>query len=440
MYRGRIVLDPEDDPVRKGLEIPLVLSSQYEGYDIEVVRRLNPNISFRDFRARMPRSFIKGSTRRSSWGLSTLSIRNTLFRLAARCLAWTDREGSDILKAYLDTILPQACHAENSTEGFRDLTNLEVKRAREPNKGSFLKRAGRRALDEATRQERNRLEEKRSENLEAKHNQMVGAAPLPALVIPAPQRQGEKWKRQESPFEPEDEGENTRPPKRQQRAVNIDPTQLDAESSGDGTVAFHGPELDYDPLSPPNTVWNGPNDTSGLGQVNSLRHQGEGPELQIQNQNSDPQEFGFGEGCSTLGYEDGRAQAEHTPRHMEQPAVERLPLYFNDAQWQAFTQKQLSDNEVDFRFIRPTNQTDEISIHIALYYTRANSRSWLGVEALDIPSTPWETYAFRYLEINEFFKKLWGQYRGDETPQLFFLEAWTGGFDGWETPSKEEEL
>lgn len=74
MYRGKIVLDTENDPVLKWDETPLVLSSAYEEYGMEVVRRLNPRISYRDFRARMPRSILKARTRKDAWGLSTLQI------------------------------------------------------------------------------------------------------------------------------------------------------------------------------------------------------------------------------------------------------------------------------------------------------------------------------------------------------------------------------
>lgn len=83
MYQRQIVLDPEDDPVLMWLDIGLVLSSAYKGYDMEVVSRLNPNITFRDFRARMPRFVMKGSIWKKAWGLSTLSMRKTRFRLAA---------------------------------------------------------------------------------------------------------------------------------------------------------------------------------------------------------------------------------------------------------------------------------------------------------------------------------------------------------------------
>lgn len=63
------------NPVRQWNEIPLVLSTVYEGYEMEVVRRLNPTITYQEFWARMPRFLTIGS-RRETAKLSTLSMRN----------------------------------------------------------------------------------------------------------------------------------------------------------------------------------------------------------------------------------------------------------------------------------------------------------------------------------------------------------------------------
>lgn len=318
MYRDQIVLDLNDDPVRKWTEIPLVLSSAYEGYDMEVVRRLNPQITYRDFRARMPRSFIKGSTRKDSLGPSTLSMRNTRFRLSACCLAWDDRQGSDTLKEYLDAILPPECLRANSTEAFRDLTAYEVEQAKAPNKGNFLERAGRRALDDVTRQNRNQNEQKRSKQLLAQHEKTVGAALQPALLNPAPRRREPKRKRAESSSIPEDEGEDTRPAKRLEWADNIDPKLRESGLPVDARGTFVGPAP---------AVCNASNGTSGLGQVNSPPQQGEVPELQVQVQISEIEEF--------------EVEPEYPPLDMEQPAANRPPYYYNSEQLKAFAKRQI---------------------------------------------------------------------------------------------------
>ncbi|MCJ1264413.1 hypothetical protein MMC22_004284 [Lobaria immixta] len=423
VYRGQIVLDPESDPVLKWREIPLVLSSAYEGYDMEVIRRLNPNIKVKDFRARMPRTILKGSSQKKSWGPSTLSMRISRFRLSACCLAWSDREGSDVIKAYLDKLLPQQCHDDNSTENFRDLTKIETKEARRLNKGKFLNRAGKKALDDATRQERDEVEEQRSEKLVARHNEIVGAAPLLAVELPAPQRQDRKRKRAQSSLDLEGEEENTRPAKRQECATNIDPALLHAGSSGDTG----------------NSTWRRPNGIDGPGRTDSLRQQSEAPEILAQTPNSEPQELGFGQefDASTSANEDDSGPVEETPLYMDPPAVTG-PYFLSHAQRQALAEAQLSDQRVDFRFIHPINETDENSIQLALYHTREDCRQRLGLNTLDIPSTSWETYSHQYLEIQGFFEQLWAQVAGgEEAPVLFFLEAWGGGFDGWVAPAVE---
>lgn len=214
MYGGRIVLDNEHNPIRLWKEIPLVLSSAYEGYDMEVVRRLNPNITFQDFRARMPRFITIGTTRKDALGKSTLSMRNSRFRLGACCLAWDDRQGSANIKAYIDELLADIDLANNSTEGFRDLTPAEVELAKAANKGNHLNRAGQRALPKDIRQERNEAEKKRVDKLKAEHTDAIGTEPLPAISNPAEEDGSRKHKREESSS---DEEKDTRPAKRQTR-------------------------------------------------------------------------------------------------------------------------------------------------------------------------------------------------------------------------------
>ena len=118
-----------------GKGIPIRLFENYLSAISEAVRRLNPRFSFRDFRARMPRSIFEAGTWQDDWTPSTLSMRNSRFRFAACCLTWADREGSYVTKAYLDEILPPHVLAVHSTEGFYDLTPYEVKQAQAPNQG-----------------------------------------------------------------------------------------------------------------------------------------------------------------------------------------------------------------------------------------------------------------------------------------------------------------
>lgn len=139
---------------------------------METIRRLNTNITLRDFRARMPRFILKGSNQdlRGLYCLSAIGMRISRFRLMACCVAWADREGSDIVKAFVDNILPPECKATNSTEGFRDLTRYEIEVIQEMNRGQFLQRAGNRALNSETREERAELEKQKMIRFKAEHD------------------------------------------------------------------------------------------------------------------------------------------------------------------------------------------------------------------------------------------------------------------------------
>lgn len=248
-------------------------------------------------------------------------MRNTRFRLNACCLASADREGSDVFKAYLDEILPANCHADNSTESFRDLTNAEVRNARFPNNGKFPKRAGKRALDEATRQQRDEVKEQRSRKREAQFSEIVGAAPLTAIANPALQIQGQKRKRPQSPLNSEGEDESTRPAKRQQWAANIDPALLHAGSPRDNSAAFV---------------------TSGLGfNQSDPKQQSEIPELLIQARNPDEQEFELVPDSETPGFAQGgsNGKAEQVSIYPEPPAAQIWSYHFDEAQGQAFTRE-----------------------------------------------------------------------------------------------------
>lgn len=267
MWRDHIVLDLDDNPVRKWLELPEVLSTEYDGYDMETVRRLNLRITWPDIRARMPFTVIEGTNQKKSPLTNTLSMRAGRWRTGACCIAWEDREGSDKIKDYLDNLLPKACHDANSTENFRDLTTYEADEAKERNKGLFANRAGARALDEETRLEREEVKQKRKKKHLAEHTSLIGSAPLPALKDPAPRRQGTKRKRAETT---EDGEEDTRAAKRSAWPANIDPIFMGPEYSIDASVSVKGSTT---------AIPNESNDFSGRGQESGQPQKSEAEEM-----------------------------------------------------------------------------------------------------------------------------------------------------------------
>lgn len=423
IFRGRIVLGTDDKPVKKWHELPLVLSSEYEGYEMEVVRRLNPKITFADIRARMPRFFLIGTRWTSDLGGSTLSMRNKRFRLAACCLAWTDRQGSRNIKAYLDTLLPAECLTANSTENFRDLTLHEVEQAGAANEGNFPERAGERALDDETRQQRNEVRRKRSEILLAQHNEIVGRAPLVNL---ATEGRGQKRKRAQSSLDPENQEQNPRPAKRPEWAANIDPRLWDFGSSGDASAPVVGSAPAFE---------NASNSIGGLGQTNEPSNQNEIPEFPVGKPNPEVQAFRFEEdpGLSEFARE-GSSGFEYTPLYEERPAAKNAPYYLTDAQWQILVKQQDPDHEGDFRFVPPTNEWEEHSIQMALHYTREDCYNQLG-ERVRLRSTPGKCYWEQYQEMAATFRR----HGGSQAHALFFLERWDGDLHSWKAPSIEQE-
>ena len=168
MHNGMIVLDLDSNPVKDWPELPLCLSSALEGSDIETVRRLNPNITLQDFRARMPKDILKGPRKDSVKplaGLTALGNRTTRFRERNACPSWIDRTGSDHLRDLVWDMMSEGQRRANTTRGLRMLTQLEVAELKRETRGKFLERAGSRALPEEERKKRHAAEEEKLKKL-----------------------------------------------------------------------------------------------------------------------------------------------------------------------------------------------------------------------------------------------------------------------------------
>ena len=116
-------------------EIPATCSSQMEGWLMEAIVRLNAEITAADFRARMPRP--------GAPEVNALSMRRTRFREVSGAISWKGGKGSDNIKAWMLSKLPQSCIDENSTRNFRDLTSDEARECHAANQGQFPERARR---------------------------------------------------------------------------------------------------------------------------------------------------------------------------------------------------------------------------------------------------------------------------------------------------------
>ena len=100
--------------------LPATLSTRFEGGYMEAIRRICPDISTRDFWARMPR-YAKAPSRsgydwREAPTISGINMRGLRFRQQNGLIAWTPRSGSDALKEKVRGKMSQADMDNNTTE------------------------------------------------------------------------------------------------------------------------------------------------------------------------------------------------------------------------------------------------------------------------------------------------------------------------------------
>lgn len=148
-FNGLLVLDLEDKPVKGFHHIPLTVSSRIPGGHIEALLRLDDRATYADIRARMPprvMSIINGqSTWRPVKKLGALSTAAARYREEAGCLVWHDRMGSSVLNDYILANLPEELKLNNTTRGWRNLTEAEIAAIRAPAIGTRPQQARKRA-------------------------------------------------------------------------------------------------------------------------------------------------------------------------------------------------------------------------------------------------------------------------------------------------------
>ncbi|MCJ1282963.1 hypothetical protein MMC26_002290 [Xylographa opegraphella] len=119
---GEFILDIVNDPLLDYAKLPPTISSCEKPAFLEAWFRSNSRIVMKDIRGRMPQD------PKGNWdgGLDpirsgTLGMRMTRFRETHGMISWRRKKGSEQIKAYMDSILPQACKDANSIRGFRVL-------------------------------------------------------------------------------------------------------------------------------------------------------------------------------------------------------------------------------------------------------------------------------------------------------------------------------
>ncbi|MCJ1435826.1 hypothetical protein MMC27_005202 [Xylographa pallens] len=119
---GEVILDIVNDPLLDYTELPDTISSCEKPAFLEAWFRSNSRIVMKDIRARMPQD------PKGDWDggvdpirSGTLGMRLTRLRETHGMISWRKKKGSEQIKAYLDSILPQACKDANSIKDFREL-------------------------------------------------------------------------------------------------------------------------------------------------------------------------------------------------------------------------------------------------------------------------------------------------------------------------------
>ncbi|MCJ1405073.1 hypothetical protein MMC11_008299 [Xylographa trunciseda] len=119
---GELILDIVNDPLLDFAELPHTISSCEKPAFLEAWFRSNSRIVMKDIRGRMlqdPKGDWDGGVDPIRTG--TIGMRMTRLRETHGMISWRKKKGSDKIKAYLDSILPQKCKAANSIKNFRVL-------------------------------------------------------------------------------------------------------------------------------------------------------------------------------------------------------------------------------------------------------------------------------------------------------------------------------
>lgn len=164
---GRVVLDIDNMPVKNYRNIPLTLSSEMEAYLMEMIIRMDARIAHKDLRARMPHTVETGTGRKPLLSLSAIGMRMKRFRLENACPPWQGREGSEVLKSFVMSLLSDESLERNSTQELSGLTKLQQEFIKRQGRGQNLPRAGTRKLGPVTRAKREEAYERRWARLKA---------------------------------------------------------------------------------------------------------------------------------------------------------------------------------------------------------------------------------------------------------------------------------
>lgn len=473
--RDRVVLDIDNNPVKKWENIPLTLASNADPWLLENIRREDRRITLKDLRARMPhQQTTKKGVLKPLGTLSSLGMQLTRFRMAAACPAWNDREGSDSIRDYIKGLLSPESLAANSTEELDGLSQWQQAESKKPNKGQYLKRAGDRALSSQERKKREETDARRLNNAapaKRKASTRACSRARPTATASPPlsshhesqpailtvQVSGRKRNCPEA-VDAED-GESSPSPKRRNiesgSGIANPLSQLPGTGHPDSPSVSHNPKVVesppltqqsddaswaiQDPISPTNAPPPNPDLTVNAPLERGIRHLSP-PAV--------PRKRNFAAALSedaeylpalkrqsmqgVVGSRDGPNQSFRS--RALRKLVPRLRRVFpiSNRKPDEFAGKKITEDgaigDVDFRYICPATCREIELVADALFFTRLDFYRRMRVEAPDTPED--ECYAIQQQRIQNAIRDL--RFGDGEPPQLLGLNnTWTGGFENW---------
>ena len=239
----RVVLDHDNHPLRDFTILPKTLSSNVEGWLIEMYVRMDTRISHADIRARMPSSIFTSQGSKPLISLSAIAMRLNRFREEHGIPAWKNRDGRDYFLTYVKGLLSSESIQRNSTEELiHGLTAEQRAASRKEGRGKHPERAGTRALSPTSRRQREDAESRRliKRNAREAHR---------SLQVTSDTAQGEERARQSASMADDQTAIQPRSPQ---------PNHQEAISSQDG---FDAPDLSLSNSLPDNKTLQ----TSGSG-------------------------------------------------------------------------------------------------------------------------------------------------------------------------------
>ena len=147
-YKGRVVIDCDDKPIRDFQNLPLTISSKVEGLRLEAWLRADTRITFPDIAARMWTEWSpKDGKIAPKYRHRALSKRPSNARTRSGLISWLKKKGREAQTDYMDSLRTDAQRMANLGVG-RDLDSQEKASY------SLLGLNERRESDAPTRQDR----------------------------------------------------------------------------------------------------------------------------------------------------------------------------------------------------------------------------------------------------------------------------------------------